>query len=151
MEARRWWWVLIVLLGAIGLAAPPAAAQTAGRFRPLRVYVDSATRQLAAYQVEVAVQKGRAQVVGVEGGDHLAFRAAPYYDPAALHGGRIIIAAFHTGRDLPTGRTRVATIHMRETGAKSVEYRAKLITAGSADGAAIPATVSVETDGGGGT
>jgi hypothetical protein len=83
------------------------------------------------------------KIVGVEGGEHVAFREPPYYDPAALSRDRIIIAAFNTGRDLPRGKTRVARLHLAITGPEP-EYTAKLDIAASAEGAAIPATISEE-------
>ncbi|GMU20261.1 MAG: hypothetical protein AMXMBFR13_03590 [Phycisphaerae bacterium] len=83
------------------------------------------------------------KIVGVEGGEHTAFREPPYYDPAALSRNRIIIAAFNTGRDLPRGKTRVARLHLAITGPEP-EYTAKLDIAASAEGAAIPATISEE-------
>ena len=124
-----------------------AAAPNEGpiRFRPVHVYVDPAGVPLAAYQIEIVVD-GNAQIVGVEGGEHPAFIAPPKYDPAALAGGRIIIAAFDTGRDLPTQRTRVATVHMREVGSVEPTYRATLEIAGGSDGRPIDATVELVPD-----
>ena len=54
------------------------------RFAPVDVYLDSGSRPLAAYQFELKVTQGKVKIVGVEGGEHEAFREAPYYDPAAL-------------------------------------------------------------------
>ena len=115
------------------------------RFRPVHVYVDPAGTPLAAYQIEI-VADGNAKIVGVEGGEHRAFFEPPHYDPAALTGGRIIIAAFDTGSDLPTQKTRVATIHMREAGTTEPTYHATLQIAGDQDGSVIPATVELLPD-----
>jgi hypothetical protein len=139
---------LIALLALIVLPAHARAADPqAGpiRFRPVHVYVDPAGTPLAAYQIEI-VADGNAQIVGVEGGAHVAFARPPHYDPAALAGGRIIIAAFNTGQDLPSQRTRVATVHMRETGTTEPSYRATLQAAGGADGRPIDATVALVPD-----
>ena len=80
---------------------------------------------------------GDAMIVGVEGGDAPAFAAAPHYDPKALAGGRIIIADLDVGTDLPRGRTRVATLHMRESGAPPT-YHVALQAAANADGSPHP-------------
>ncbi len=109
------------------------------RFAALDVFIDSHAQRLGAYQLDVAVAKGRAVIVGIEGGDAAAFRSAPYYDPAALQHGRIIIAAFSTADALPTGKTRVARLHMEITGDITPEYTAKLTVAAGPDGKAIAA------------
>src|SRR5439155_1207563 len=89
---------LIALFLVLGASGASVAADGAGRFRTVAVYVDAGQAPLAAYQVEITVgdTAPTAKIVGVEGGSADAFRAAPYYDPAALQGGRIIIAAFTT-------------------------------------------------------
>ncbi|MEA3227061.1 MAG: hypothetical protein U9Q07_14010 [Planctomycetota bacterium] len=114
------------------------------RFAPLHIYLDSGNRSLAAYQFELEATTGQIEIVGVEGGKHGAFSEAPYYDPAALAQDRIIIAAFNTGRDLPTGRTRIATIHLLIKGEAEPQYELKLTVAGDADGEKIPARLTFE-------
>ncbi len=139
-----------VILGAYcaigsGLGANTALAGDIGpvRFVPVDVFVDSGREQLAAYQVEVEVVAGDAQIVGVEGGEHPAFVNPPYYDAKALMGGRIILAAFSTSPELPDGRHRAFTLHVREAGG-AVKYRLKLVAAGDGSGDELPATVSLE-------
>jgi len=122
---------------------PRPVVQEAVRFRAVDVYVDSALRSLAAYQFELKAKGAEVKMVGVEGGGHAAFAEPPYYDPKALMGGRIIIAAFNTGKDLPTGKTRVATVHVQVTGDKAPEYSAKLTVAASTDGERIPAAITL--------
>ena len=137
---------------------------TAGsvRFAPVHVYLDSARESLAAYQFELVCSvpvrasspgednasrrhyEPQIKIVGVEGGAHAAFKEAPYYDPQALANDRIIIAAFSTGDALPTGRTRVATIHLQITGETEPEYELKLIVAANAEGTEIPAELTLE-------
>ncbi|MBM4029554.1 MAG: hypothetical protein FJ280_29770 [Planctomycetes bacterium] len=85
------------------------------------------------------------KIVGVEGGAHPAFREAPYYDPAALMNDRIIIAAFHTGKDLPSGRTRIATIHLQVPADAEPRYELKLTVAADANGGNLPAKLNLET------
>ena len=124
-------------------ATSPPETQPAVRFIALDVHVNSKDRPLAAYQFELTAPAERFAIVGVEGGSHAAFAPPPYYDPAALSRNRIIIAAFNTGKDLPTGRTRVARIHARLVGDQDLIPRIKLIVAASADGGEIPATATV--------
>lgn len=114
------------------------------RFAPLHIYLDSGNRPLAAYQFELKAAAGQIKIVGVEGGQHAAFKEAPYYDPAALANDRIIIAAFNTGSELPTGRTRIATIHLQIIGEAEPDYELKLAVAADADAKEIPAKISFE-------
>ncbi len=99
-----------------GTPAPaPATDPNAVRFEAIDIFVDAGEQPLSAYQFELTtpVREGwQASIVGVEGGAHPAFKAAPYYDPQALRASRIIIAAFSIDDALPTGRTRVARLHM---------------------------------------
>ena len=114
------------------------------RFAPLHIYLDSGNRSLAAYQFELKATTGQIEIVGVEGGEHKAFSEPPYYDPAALAQDRIIIAAFNTGQDLPTGRTRIATIHLLIKGEAEPQYELNLTVAGDADGEKISARLTFE-------
>jgi hypothetical protein len=123
---------------ALAFAALVAARAGADEFRAVDVYIDASPGELAAYQAEIVADG--AVIAGVEGGDHAAFRAPPHYDPAALRGGRIILAAFDLGAELPTGRTRIATLHMLES-APVPTYGATLIVAADRDGHPVPASI----------
>ncbi len=114
------------------------------RFAPLHIYLDSANESLAAFQFELKATAGQIKIVGVEGGEHPAFTEPAYYDPAALANDRIIIADFNTGSDLPTGKTRIATIHLQITGEVEPEYELELTVAADADGDEIPAEITFE-------
>jgi hypothetical protein len=114
-------------------------AEARSPFRALDVYVDAGADRLAAYQFEFSAGKGAGELtlVGIEGGDAAAFKEPPRYDPRALAAPtpRVIVAAFDTGNDLPTGRTRVARLMVRVApGAAAVEYEAHLTVAASLDG-----------------
>jgi hypothetical protein len=122
--------------------AETPTTQAAVRFAAVDVYVDSGEKPLAAYQFELTAKTGSFKIVGVEGGEHAAFAPPPYYDPAALSRDRIIIAAFNTGTDLPTGKTRVARIHVRITGNEDPEYVVKLTVAAAANGEPLSATAA---------
>ncbi len=142
--------IAIALSSAAVFAAaqdPPADPPGPSPFIAVDIYIDSGDRPLAAYQFELTAT-GDAKIVGVEGGEHPAFAEPPYYDPAALQQGRIIIAAFDTGDDLPAGRTRVARIHLWTGGDGRPSFDVKLIVAGSTDGEEISAQASV-TEGNG--
>lgn len=115
------------------------------RFAPVHIYADSGERGLAAFQFELRAVAGEVEIVGVEGGEHAVFEQPGYYDPAALANDRIIIAAFNTGGDLPTGRTRIATIHLQITGDVEPKYEVELTVAADADGQEIPAEITIGT------
>jgi hypothetical protein len=83
------------------------------------------------------------KLVGVEGGEHAAFKQPPYYDPKALAGQRIVIAAFDTGADLPRGRTRVARLMVQARGPVTPTYAATVQVAASPEAKRIPATISI--------
>lgn len=135
---------VLLVLAAVAARAPAQESDAPqARFEAVDIYVDSGDVPLAAWQFELAAETGDVKIVGVEGGEHPAFAEPPYYDPAALKGGRIIIAAFSTGADLPTGRTRVARIHVRVAGAAVPEYVVKLQTAGSRTGERIEASAAL--------
>ena len=145
--------IAAIILTSVFVIVPVLASQSGRdelspepgvRFAPLHIYLDSGNRSLAAYQFELKATAGQIEIVGVEGGEHKAFSEPPYYDPAALAQDRIIIAAFNTGQDLPTGRTRIATIHLLIKGEAEPQYELNLTVAGDADGEKIPARLTFE-------
>jgi hypothetical protein len=144
---------VVVSIGALGaLTGAQAPDEKDGAVRPgvfswVDVYVDSGDTGLAAYQFELTAAAGAFRIVGVEGGEHPAFAEPPFYDPAALANERIILAAYDTGADLPTGPTRVARVHVQELGELTVVYEVNLTVAASADGEEIAATVWVAEGG----
>jgi len=127
-----------VQVGRAGHVAPPMI-----RFAPLHIYLDSGDLPMAAYQFELKAAKGQIKIVGVEGGEHQAFREAPYYDPGALAKDRIIIAAFNTQQNLPKGRTRIATVHLQIIGDTEPEYEIRLVVSADANGRNIPARADI--------
>lgn len=114
----------------------------APRFAAYDVVIDTAGRPLAAYQFEIMTN---AQIVGVEGGE-VPFTEAPHYDPAALQGGRIIIAAFTLDDRLPAGRVRVARVHLQESG--KTETSPGLMAASGPGRAAMDAKIELVRVGG---
>jgi hypothetical protein len=135
----------VVLLSSFTLAqireempAPPVV-----RFTNVDVLVDPRGTPLAAYQVEFIADPARVTLVGIEGGQDAAFKQPPYYDPKAMSGNRVILAALNTGKDLPRQKTRVARLHLRIIGAEQPKLSAKLIVAASSNEKTIQADVSV--------
>lgn len=140
--------VAALALGArVGLAGmrEPAVDQQTVRFAPVHIYLDSGEKPLAAYQFELKAVAGKIKIVGVEGGEHEAFQRPPYYDSAALMNERIILAAFNTGDALPTGRTRLATVHLQIIGDTEPEYELDLTVAADPDGRELGAELTLQT------
>jgi hypothetical protein len=137
-------------MASVLFCLPMMAQQTGtnaspGRFQAVDVFVDSQGQPLAAYQLELSFTNAGAKIVGIEGGEHPAFAEAPFYDPQAMQHERVIIAAFSTNArtDLPSGRTRVATIHVQTAGAGEVKVDLKLRVAAGSEGNRIPAEATV--------
>ena len=132
--------MLLVLLVHEGVAtAAWAAADAAGqgqapetsvRFTSVAVLIDSGATPLAAWQIELVDPSDRSRIVGIEGGQHPAFIEPASYDPAALQGGRIVLAGFSLDEDLPVGETRVATIHLEVDGPALVGIECTVEAAG---------------------
>ena len=116
---------VVLTTSVVGLRAgaghqnPPAGQQpdapAAVHFHAVDVWVDAGAATLGGWQVELTDLGGK--VVGVEGGADQAFRDAPRYDPAVLHGDgpaeRLILAALKAPDEAaPSGRIRVARIHL---------------------------------------
>lgn len=125
------------------LEGPNDVDQNAIRFEAIDVFVDSGDERLAAYQFELTSQEPGVEIVGIEGGEHTAFKEPPFYDPKAMNNNRVILAAFNTGQDLPAGRSRVARIHVQVTGPGQREYRTTLLVSATVEGQQIPARVSI--------
>ena len=117
------------------------------RFGVVDVLIDSGDVPLAAYQVEVWAERGDVTIVGIEGGEAEPFRHPPYYDPAAMQEDRVILAAFSTAtaEQLPSGVTRLVSIHVRIAGQEKPEFNIRLHVAGDVDGNEIKATASLQT------
>ena len=133
--------ILLTFILVVTLLAQPAPDRMP-RFQAVDLYVDSGKASLAAYQLEFSVKSSNATVVGIEGGEHAAFKEAPYYDPKAIQKERVIIGAFNTSNDLPRGKTRVATIHLRIDDYSALRMEVKNGTAATAKGTRIVVEVS---------
>lgn len=139
------WLVLFAALTTFPLNAQEATLQTnAVHFRAVDIFVDSQDQPLAAYQLEFTASGSSAKIVGIEGGEPAAFREAPFYDPTAIQHERVIIGAFSTGPadELPTGKTRVATIHLQTTGREMPRFHVQVQTAATVGGRKISVQAS---------
>lgn len=143
--------LLLTLILGLLLAAPSLAqrAKQDGpkiRFQTVDIFVDANNQPLAAYQLEMVAESGDVKIVGIEGGQHAAFRAAPYYDTRAIQREQVVIAAFNTAAadQLPTGKTRVAAIHVQITGDENPKYIVRLKTAATVQGEKVSAEATVE-------
>ena len=125
------------------IPGPVNSADDTGRFEAVDVFVDSGNQRLAAWQLEVNCTANDVHIVGIEGGEHPAFKEPPYYDKRAMNNNRVIIAAFSTGDNLPSGRSRVARIHVQVRGPGGRTWLSEVTTAATADGTRIPAAISM--------
>ena len=128
--------ILLVLLPVVGNTAP--------RFVAVDVYL-SVDQPLAAWQFEFADSNGVTTIVGVENGDAAAFGDAPYYDRDTIEAGRaerVIVADFSLDARLPSGRVRIATLHLMLDG--EPEFKLTLETATARDGSPLDATITLE-------
>ena len=138
--------LLICVLAASLFAQQPADEEGRSRFRAVDIYVDSKSAPLAAYQLKFSATNSAIKIVGIEGGEHPAFREPPFYDPKAIQNERVIIAAFSTAskEQLPIGKTRVATIHIYISDDVEPRYQMKLQTSAGPDGVKIAADAAFE-------
>ena len=136
---------LCVMLSTFVVFAQEVQPSNTPRFRAVDVFVGSKDKPLAAYQLEFTASAG-AKIVGIEGGEHAAFKEAPFYDAKAMQHERVIIGAFSTAKadKLPTGKTRVATIHLQTTGDQPLRFEVQIKTAATVDGRKISAQASAQ-------
>lgn len=132
--------LLILFAGAAG-----AEEARSLRFVPLEIQLDS-PEPVAAWQFELNDRAAATKVVGVENGGHPAFRRAPYYDRTAIAQGdtsRIVVADYSLAdaAQLPSGRFRLATLHLMVRG--EPDFELSLITATATDGNVIDASISL--------
>ncbi|MXY57494.1 MAG: hypothetical protein F4Y41_14055 [Gammaproteobacteria bacterium] len=139
------WRVLAVAVA--GFVSVVAVGEAKIRFVPVDVFLDS-PEPVAAWQFELKDRNAGMTVVGVENGGSDVFGRAPYYDREAVNRGeadRIIVADYSLAEEsaLPSGRIRVATLHLMIEGDADLEL--ELVAANTADGRTIEAaSVSLE-------
>lgn len=141
-------WILslaILMLPAVAMLAQEYKATNTLHFHAVDIFVDSTNKPLAAYQLEFTASAG-AKIVGIEGGEHAAFKEAPFYDVKAMQHERVIIGAFSTAKadKLPAGKTRVATIHIQTIGELPPGLEVQVKTAATVNGKKITVTATAE-------
>lgn len=139
---------VLFLLLALVLGGLPGFSQEeamAVRFEVRDLVVDSGQAGLAAWQVELAYDPAAVKIVGIEGGDTAPFGPdkPPFYDPKGMAGGRIVLANLTTNPALRTGPQKVARLHLRIQGAGTPRISARVVAAGTANGAKIQASATV--------
>ena len=127
-------WAALVLAAAV--TAPRQA-----EFETIDIVIDTGGRPMAAYQFEVVCD---AKLLGVEKADFDP--RAPYHDPAALQGGRIVVAQYTLAEPAPSGKVRVAALHVQHDG--KPDYKAKIIVVAGPEGERMDATIEVVRRGG---
>lgn len=141
---------LLLTLFALVQAQPglPGKARTGTteRIAAVDVTVDTGREALGAYQLVLTAKRGRFKILSIEGGEHPAFAKTPYFDPAALGGDRVVLAAFSTDQVLPTGTTRVARVHVACIGGDEPAWIAQVQVCATANGRKIPATAGCRVD-----
>lgn len=132
---------------AVALWQTAALAADGMRFTAVEVYLDS-TAPVAAWQFEFRNRLGGMKVVGVENGENAAFHGTPYYDREAVRVGtadRIVVADYSLAEPghLPSGRTRIATLHVVLDGPDRPEFELDLVTAVGPDGQPVDAALEI--------
>ncbi len=127
----------LTIVLALAALTPTRQAQ----FVAVEIYANSDGKGLAAWQIELQCDPAKATIVGVEGGEK-----PPYYDPAALQGGRIILASFTTESQPPAGRVLVARVHLQETG--KTDYAVNVMAAAAPGGERIEPRIDLVRAGG---
>jgi hypothetical protein len=128
--------LLVLALPVVAVRAVSADKAQASRFATVGIVLNTHGTPLAAYQLAFSATAGDVTIVGIEGGEHPAFSEPPYYDPQAIQQERVILAAFNTADadELPTGKTRVATIHLEIRGETPPKYAIDLAVAADTNG-----------------
>lgn len=138
--------ILLLLCAAVSFETAAAQDEVTRKFLALDVYLQ-ADQPVAAWQFEFS--GGNSRIVGVENGESSAFDGAPYYDREAVQRGtadRVVVADFSLAAPaaLPSGRVRIATLHLVLESAGEPEFNLDLVTAVTHDGAAIDASIALE-------
>ena len=134
---------------ALSMTGPDAVAADSVAFATIDVYIDS-PQPFASWQFRLSDRERATTIVGVENGDSDAFPDAPWFDRDAVADGRadrLIVADYSLAEPsrLPSGRTRIATLHVMLDAARAPDYRLELVTVTTADGTRVVAAASYVT------
>lgn len=116
------------------------------RFVAVDVWLET-SEPVAAWQFEL--RSPNAKIVGVENGESAVFGDAPYYDRNAVERGtsnRVVVADFSLAAPerLPSGRFRIATLHLALESAGEPRLDLELVTAVTRDGHPIDASIGLQ-------
>jgi hypothetical protein len=113
------------------------------RFAAYDLYISPKGEPLAAYQIRIKAMSGNVEIISVQGGEHSAFKEAPFFDPKAIQKGTIKLAAFSTkeAAELPTRETRVASIQIQTDRPGEVPFDLDLQAVATTNGRPIEAKV----------
>lgn len=130
----------LLLLSLITFAQAPTS-----EFAVFDIYLDSGAEPVAAYQLKISDERAAVKILSVEGGEHSAFSDPPKFDAKAIQRDVIKIAAFSlNGRaQLPTGRTRIASLHVEIGPGLTPEWIATVQAAAGPGGAKISTQVTL--------
>lgn len=123
---------------------PLTTPATPVHFTTWDIVLDS-PQPIAAWQLRATPRDDSVRLVGIEGGSP-PFAEPAAYDPAALAGGVVILAAYTLlpPAQLPDGAIAVATLHVRQRGETTIPpFAVALELAADADGNAIDARVEL--------
>ena len=100
---------------------------------------------MAAYQLKISDERAAVKILSVEGGEHASFAEAPKFDPKAIQRDVMKMAAFSldVAEKLPSGRVRVASLHVEIGPGLTPEWKAVVEAAAGPKGKKISATVSI--------
>ncbi len=134
-----------VQITEVRIPGPDGVVSNAIRFEAIDVFIDSGDQPLAAWQLELSCHTKDVEIVGIEGGEHPAFKEPPFYDPRAMNNNRVILGAFSTDSDEqhPRGRSRVARVHLQVTGPGERLWHTEFTTAASSDGRKMQGELSI--------
>jgi len=150
--------VLFCSSAALADQAAPVdeAVEQARQFSTLALEIDSSDAELAGWQLRATFADPDTRIVGIEGGTAAAYRDAPHYDPRALKGGEIILAALGAPRPparVPTdpaqpmtaARTMsVAVLHIEHATGRTPRLQVIELIAVGSDVEAMPAVLQQE-------
>lgn len=115
------------------------------QFAVYDVFVDAGKEKLAAYQLKISDERAAVKILSVEGGEPASFTEAPKFYPKAIQRDVIKIAAFSLDapEKLPSGRMRVASLHVEIGPGLTPDWKATVEAAAGPKGKKISATVSI--------
>jgi hypothetical protein len=137
---------LLLVVAFVPASVSTSAAEVAPQraFSTIEIYLDGGDQPLAAYQLTLQYAQADTRLVGIEGGSTPAFADAPHYDPRALRGGTIKLAAMQLEGPWPTHRVHVATLHVEHSATVTPRLAASQVVAATRNGGAATVDFSYE-------